>query len=171
MKTLYESILDNEDILIGNIKKDTDNPFLLLSLLSEEDKNNEKIVLDIIKKLEFPKSVITLGERTPFNKECLGVKIIITKFGDYVYDITYDRNKKIKYTEYKENPYPNIILEINIIKREMLMLRKYPEFLLNGKIYTSLGYTIDMKEVFGRVTPVKQLLKRWEKKYKIRAVI
>ena len=55
MKTLYESILDDEDILIGNIKKDTDNPFLLLSLLSEEDRNNEKIVLDVIKKLEFPK--------------------------------------------------------------------------------------------------------------------
>ena len=34
MKTLYESILDDDDILIGNIKKDTDNPFLLLSLLS-----------------------------------------------------------------------------------------------------------------------------------------
>ena len=99
MKTLYESILDDDDILIGNIKKDTDNPFLLLSLLSEEDKNNEKIVLDIIKKLEFPKSVITLGERTPFNKECLGVKIAVSKYGDYVCSITYDRNKELKYTQ------------------------------------------------------------------------
>ena len=168
MKTLYESILDDDDILIGNIKKDTDNPFLLLSLLSEEDKSNEKIVLDIIKKLEFPKSIITLGERTPFNKECLGVKIIITKFGDYVYDITYDRNKKIKYSE-KENLYPNIISEINIIKREMS--KKYPDFLLNGNICVGLGYNIDMKEVFGSVTLVKQLLKRWEKKYKVRAII
>ena len=170
MKTLYESILDDEDVLIGNIKKDTDNPFLLLSLLSEEDESNEKIVLDIIKKIEFPKSVITLGERTPFNKECLGVKIIITKFGDYVYDITYDRNKELKYTQgYKENPYPNVILEINVIKRETL--RKYPEFLLNGNICVVLGYNIDVKEVFGSVTPVKQLLKRWEKKYKVRVII
>lgn len=168
MKTLYESILDDDDILIGNIKKDTDNPFLLLTLLSEEDKNNEKIVLDIIKKLEFPKSVITLGERTPFNKECLGVKIIISKYGDYVYDITYDRNKKIKYTEYKENPYPNIILEIYIRKE---LSKKYPDFLMNGSIHTGLGYNIDMKEVFGSVTPVKQLLKRWEKKYKVRTIV
>ena len=169
MKTLYESILDDDDILIGNIKKDTDNPFLLLSLLSEEDKSNEKIVLDIIKKLEFPKSVITLGERTPFNKECLGVKITITNWGEY-YEVTYDRNKELKYTQgYKENHYPNIISEINIIKREML--RKYPEYLLNGNICVGLGYNIDMKEVFGSVTPVKQLLKRWEKKYKVRAII
>ena len=170
MKTLYESILDDDDILIGNIKKDTDNPFLLLTLLSEEDMNNEKIVLDIIKKLEFPKSIITLGERTPFNKECLGVKIIISKYGDYVCSITYDRNKELKYTPgYKENPYPNVILEINIIKREMS--KKYPDFLLNGNICVGLGYNIDMKEVFGSVTLVKQLLKRWEKKYKVRAII
>ena len=32
-------------------------------------------------------------------------------------------------------------------------------------------HDILMKEVFGSVTPVKQLLKRWEKKYKVRAVI
>ena len=170
MKTLYESILDDDDILIGNIKKDTDNPFLVLSLLSEEDKNNEKIVLDIIKKLEFPKSVVKLGERTPFNKECLGVRIIITKFGDYLYRITYDRNKELKYTQgYKENPYPDVILEIEIIKRELI--RKYPEFLMNGNMCTGLGYNIDMKEIFGSTTPVRQLLKRWEKKYKVRAII
>lgn len=167
MRKLYESILDDEDVLISKTKKDIDNPFLLLSLLSEEDKNNEKIVLDIIKKLEFPKSVITLGEHTPFNKECLGVKITITKFGDYIYDITYDRNKKIKYTEYKENHYPNIILVIYIRETS----KKYPGFLLNGNMYTSLGYNIDTKEVFGSVTPVKQLLKRWEKKYKVRVVM
>lgn len=170
MKNLYESILDDEDILIGNIKKDFDNPFQVLALLGENELNNNEIVLDIIKKLEFPKFVITLGERTPFNKECLGVKIIKSKYGDYVYDITYDRNKELKYTqEYKENPYPNIILEINIIKREMS--RKYPEFLLNGNICVGLGYTIDMKEVFGSVTPVRQLLKKWEKKYKVRAIL
>lgn len=170
MKTLYESILDDDDILIGNIKKDIDNPFQVLALLGENELNNNEIVLDIIKKLEFPKSVITLGERTPFNKEYLGVKIIISKYGDYVYDITYDRNKELKYTQgYKENPFPNIISEINIIKREMS--KKYPDFLLNGNICVGLGYNIDMKEVFGSVTPVKQLLKKWEKKYKVRAII
>ena len=169
MKSLYESILDDEDILIGNIKKDIDNPFQVLALLGENERNNNEIVLDIIKKLEFPKSVITLGERTQFNKECLGVEITITNWG-VNYGITYDRKKELKYTQgYKENPYPNVILEINIIKREML--RKYPEFLLNGNICVGLGYTIDMKEVFGSVTPVKQLLKKWEKKYKVRAIL
>ena len=170
MKTLYESILDDEEVLIDNAIKDVKNPFQVLALLGENKLNNNEIALDIIKKLEFPKSVITLGERTPFNKECLGVKLIKTKYEDYVYDVTYDRNKELKYTrEYKENPYPNVILEINIIKREMS--KKYPDFLMNGNIVASYGYNIDMKEVFGSVTPVKQLLKKWEKKYKVRAAI
>ncbi len=169
MKTLYESILDDEDILIGSVKKDVDNPFQVLTLLGENERNNNEIVLDIIKKLEFPKSVITLGERAPFNKECLGVKIIKSKYGDYVYDITYDRNKELKYTQgYKENPYPNVILEIFIRKETS---KEFPDFLMNGRIYTDLGYKIDMKEVFGSVTPVKQLLKKWEKKYKVRTTV
>ena len=170
MRTLYESILDDEEVLIDNAIKDVKNPFQVLALLGENELNNNEIVLDIIKKLEFPKSVITLGERTPFNKECLGAKIIKTKYEDYVYDVTYDRNKELKYTrEYKENPFPNVILEIRIIKREMS--KKYPDFLMNGNIVTSYGYNIDMKEVFGSITPVRQLLKKWEKKYKVRAAI
>ena len=169
MKTLYESILDDEDVLISNAKENSKNPFLILVGLSEEDKSNEKIVLDIIKKLEFPKSIITLGERTPFNKECLGVKITITKYGNCAYDITYDRNKELKYTqEYKENPYQNIILKIKIIKTELF---KNPDLLVNGNICVYLGHDMDMKKVFGRVTPVKQLLKKWEKKYKVKAII
>ena len=170
MKTLYESILDDEDVLIGSVKKDIDNPLQVLALLGENESNNNEMVLDIIKKLEFPKSVITLGERTPFNKECLGVKIIITRYGDYVYDITYDRNKELKHTQgYKENPYPNVILEINVFKREIP--KKYPDLLMNGNICVGLGYNIDMKEVFGGVTPVKQLLKKWKKKYKVGVII
>ena len=42
---------------------------------------------------------------------------------------------------------------------------------MNGNMCICLGYNIDMREVFGSVTPVKQLLKRWEKKYKVRAII
>jgi hypothetical protein len=30
MKTLYESILDDEDILVGGLKKDANNPYLLI---------------------------------------------------------------------------------------------------------------------------------------------
>ena len=38
MKTLYESILDDEDILIGNAIKDTNNPFQFVSaLINDED--------------------------------------------------------------------------------------------------------------------------------------
>ena len=51
------------------------------------------------------------------------------------------------------------------------MSKKYPDFLMDGRIYTCFGYNIDMKEVFGSVTPVKQLLKRWEKKYKVRTAV
>lgn len=39
MKTLYESILDDEDILVGNLKKDANNPYLLIKtwLLNAKD--------------------------------------------------------------------------------------------------------------------------------------
>ena len=57
MKTLYESILDDEDILVGDLKKDIKNPFITFVLLSENDWNNEKIVLNIIKSLDFPKHI------------------------------------------------------------------------------------------------------------------
>jgi hypothetical protein len=168
MKTLYESILDDEDILTGSVKKDIDNPFLLLSLLSEEDKNNEEIVLDIIKQLEFPKYVLQNKEKIPFNKECLGVKTYDSPSGANGYMVTYDREKILKDTPgYRKNWFPPIFLYIKILKN----YSSDPNFLMNGKIITELGYNIDMREVFGGVTPVKQLLKRWEKKYKVRAII
>lgn len=39
MKSLYESILDDEDVLVGNLKKDADNPYLLIKqwLLNAKD--------------------------------------------------------------------------------------------------------------------------------------
>ena len=30
MKSLYESILDDEDVLVGGLKKDANNPYLII---------------------------------------------------------------------------------------------------------------------------------------------
>jgi hypothetical protein len=62
MKTLYESILDDEDVLIGNVKKDSKNPFVLLdTLLNQhgEDLNSipEKMINEIVKLLKLPKTM------------------------------------------------------------------------------------------------------------------
>jgi hypothetical protein len=168
MKTLYESILDDEDVLIGNSIKDTQNPFTILANLSDEDWYNQEIVLDIVKQLEFPKYVLQNKEKIPFNKECLGVKPSYPPSGAKGYMVTYDREKILKDTPgYRKNWSPPIFLYIKILKN----YSSDPNFLMNGKIITELGYTIDMKEVFGSVTPVKQLLKKWEKKYKVRAIL
>ena len=42
MKTLCESILDDEDVLMGNIKKDTNNPFLVLYNYYISNGNNKR---------------------------------------------------------------------------------------------------------------------------------
>ena len=43
MKTLYESILDDENILINDVKKDAKDPFIVLSSLYLKYKNVHKI--------------------------------------------------------------------------------------------------------------------------------
>ena len=48
MKSLYESLLDDEEELIGNSIKDTQNPFIVLANLSDEDWYNEDLVVNII---------------------------------------------------------------------------------------------------------------------------
>ena len=62
MKTLYESILDDEDVLVRNIKKDSKNPFALLNtLLFQYDENlnaiPEKIINEIVELLKLPKTM------------------------------------------------------------------------------------------------------------------
>jgi hypothetical protein len=60
MKTLYESILDDEESLIGNSIKDTQNPFRLLKVKSDELKSKQqwKEVADkIMSKITLPKKV------------------------------------------------------------------------------------------------------------------
>jgi hypothetical protein len=68
MKTLYESILDDEDVLVGDLKKDINNPFIMLYsyYLSNGDKFSyykQKEIANILKSLELPlKSTLTAFE-------------------------------------------------------------------------------------------------------------
>lgn len=62
MKTLYESILDDEDVLIGNVKKDSKNPFALLDALLNQHGENlnaipEKRINEIVELLKLPKTM------------------------------------------------------------------------------------------------------------------
>ena len=62
MKTLYESILDDEDVLIRNIKKDFKNPFVLLDILLNQNGENlnsipEKRINEIVELLKLPKTM------------------------------------------------------------------------------------------------------------------
>lgn len=165
MKTLYESILDDEDVLIGNSIKDTRNPFTILANLSDEDWCNEEIVLDIIKQLEFPKFVLQNKEKIPFNKECLGVRTYIISPGMKMCEINYDRGRTLKYTpDYKENQFPSRIILIKTFEAG----KKRLDFSNDGKIIADFGYRLDMREVFGSITPVKNILKKWAKKYNIK---
>lgn len=54
MKSLYESILDDEDILVGDLKKDANNPFIQLKYILIENlkdaKDRSKEVRELIKK-------------------------------------------------------------------------------------------------------------------------
>ena len=54
MRTLYESILDDEDVLVGGLKKDANNPFITLKYLLIENlndaKDRSKEVEELIKK-------------------------------------------------------------------------------------------------------------------------
>jgi hypothetical protein len=62
MKTLYESILDDEEVLIRKTKEIAQNPFSRLYNLRPEDwENNEKLLLEIIRVLEMPETVYTHG--------------------------------------------------------------------------------------------------------------
>ena len=68
MKSLYESILDDEDVLVGDLKKDASNPFLVLYnyFISNGKKipfGKQKDISNILKSLELPlKSKLTAFE-------------------------------------------------------------------------------------------------------------
>ena len=59
MKTLYESILDDEDILMGGVKQDLDNPLLCLYYIykdihnfNKDKKNVQKYSNELVKMLD-----------------------------------------------------------------------------------------------------------------------
>ena len=68
MKTLYESILDNEDVLINDIKNHSNNPFRILKYYFDQLYKNKspvsqwlskwyKVVDEEMKKIKLPKGV------------------------------------------------------------------------------------------------------------------
>lgn len=65
MKTLYESILDDEDILINDVKKDVDNPLIKLydiykktNNLRDNMRESRSIATNIIDTLKLSKCII-----------------------------------------------------------------------------------------------------------------
>ena len=58
MKTLYESILDDEDVLVADTKKDANNPLRLFHALYKQygdlTKAPEQDIIDVLSKLDFP---------------------------------------------------------------------------------------------------------------------
>ena len=69
MKTLYESILDDEDILINDVKKDADNPLIkLYSIYKKTDNLRDNmrdalsIATDIMNALKLSKYIIRVND-------------------------------------------------------------------------------------------------------------
>lgn len=79
MKTLYESILDDEEALIGNSIKDSQNPFIVLYnyYLSNDEKipfGKQKDISSILKSLELPlKSKLTAFEINIVDKQLFSI--------------------------------------------------------------------------------------------------
>lgn len=60
MRTLYESILDDEEVLMGDAIKDSENPFRLLKIKSDELKSKQRwkeVANEIMSKISLPKKV------------------------------------------------------------------------------------------------------------------
>ena len=145
MKTLYESILDDEDILVDNIKKHIKNPFLILAGLSDSECDNNSIVLEIIKSIKFPK---------PIDNEYLylTIKNYSTKQGKRCcyYDILYPTDteniKKLR-----------LIFEITVLDKDGKRL-----------VYLDSGYNKDVYEIFKNFTRYNAWIRDTAKKYDIK---
>jgi hypothetical protein len=102
MKTLYESILDNEDILTNDIKKHSNNPFRVLKYYYDEiDKTRptdsqwgpkwRKVVDEELKKIKLPKSVF-------YNVFADHIKFM-SRSGNLLFDIDFDDNTIESFTK------------------------------------------------------------------------
>ena len=112
MKSLYESILDDEEILINNVKEYASNPFIILYsyYLSNGGKisfGKQKEILNILKQLELPlKSPLTAFEINIHSPKSFSignddneVLCIITFDGSLIYNPklkTWDKNEDRK---------------------------------------------------------------------------
>lgn len=173
MKSLYESILDDEEVLIGKAKEIAQNPFSRLYNLRPEDWNNEELLLEIIRTLEMPKTVNTprvtrtglSRSEEPFKPECLGVESFLFnkpgRYNDRCLYITYDLLKHRDPSKKSRNPHK--LIEIQVISEDNKYENK--NFLHNGHIYVKLYSKIDVTSLFGSISPITKLFKKWNKSY------
>ena len=102
MKSLYESILDDEDVLINNIKKHSNNPFRVLKYYYDEiDKTRStdrqwgpkwrKIVDEELKRIKLPKSAF-------YNVFVDHIKFM-SRLGNLLFDINFDNNTIKSFTK------------------------------------------------------------------------
>lgn len=176
MKNLYESILDDEEVLIRKTKEIAQNPFSRLYNLRPEDWDNEEILLEIIRTLEMPKTVYThsvtrtgnSSSEEPFKPECLGVEShLFNKPGLYRHYnerwlyITYDLLKHRDPSKKSLRPYK--LIEIMVLGENDGYENK--NFLHDGSIYVKIYSKIDVKSLFGSISPITKLFKKWNKSY------
>ena len=64
MKTLYESILDDEDVLMDSARKDANNPFIQLKYILIENLEDAKDRSEEVKKL-IKKPIIDVVKKYP----------------------------------------------------------------------------------------------------------
>lgn len=176
MKHLYESILDDEDVLIGKVKEIAQNPFSRLYNLKPEDWLNEKLLLEIIRNIEMPKTVIAQritrtgisSSEEPFKPECLGVESFLfnkpghpRRYNERWLYITYDMLKHKDPSKKSLNPHK--LIEIKIISENNEYENK--NFLHDGRILVKLYLKSDIKSMFDSITPITKLFKKWTKLY------
>lgn len=96
MKSLYESILDDEDVLVDRVKDDIDNPFVILYTLYNQYKDLRKVpeqnILEVMSQIEFPNfDMLNMVINTRSDI------LFLNSRGDYIFRIS------IPYYEYKNN--------------------------------------------------------------------
>lgn len=85
MKTLYESILDNEDVLVDKIKKTVKNPFVKLKFIYDNTPRFSEWMEAVdkeLKKIKLPKGVF-------YNTLTNAIRFI-SKNGNGLFDIYFD---------------------------------------------------------------------------------
>jgi hypothetical protein len=176
MKTLYESILDDEEVLIEKTREIAKNPFSRLYNLRPEDWLDEKLLLEIIRVLEMPETVYThsvtrtgnSSSEERFKPECLGVESFLfnkpghpRRYNERWLCITYDMLKHRDPSKKSLNPYK--LVEIMILGEGDEYENK--NFLHDGRIFVKIYSKIDVKTIFGSISSITKLFKKWNKSY------